>query len=278
MLVAANALNARASGSGPETVVLVHGFGSDQHVWDSYVYWMSRQCRVITYDLPFSGDADPAFFELRRHGGIEGNAQDLLDILHSFGVARCSLVGHSLGGLIGLYAAIERPQLIERLILLGTSGRYLDGPGYKGGLSQEQLEASFNIVAENFRAWAESYAPVATGRPLKDPSSLTFLGSLLRTRADISIAMARPIFLGDYRAHVKQCTTPVVLLQTKEDPSVPMEAALALQQCLKGSVLEIIDTTGHLPHLSAPEAVADALRRHLPCLQEQPNSRSLKLS
>jgi sigma-B regulation protein RsbQ len=179
--------------------------------------------------------------------------------------------------LIGLYAAIERPALFERLILLGTSGRYLDGPGYKGGLSQEQLDASFNVVAENFRAWAESYTPVATGRPLKDPSSLTFLGSLLRTRADISVAMARPIFLGDYREHVKQCTTPVVLLQTKEDPSVPMEAALSLQQCLKNSTLEIIDTIGHLPHLSAPEAVADALRRHLPCLLDQPKARAQKL-
>jgi sigma-B regulation protein RsbQ len=275
MLVSKDALNARMAGRGPDVLVLVHGFGSDQRVWDSYVPWLSRHCRVITYDLPFSGDADPAYFELRRHGTIDGNAQDLLDILNSFGVERCSLMGHSLGGLIGLFAAIERPKLFDQLILLGTSGRYLDGPGYKGGLTQEQLDASFAVVAENFRAWAESYAPVATGRPLKDPTSLTFLGSLLRTRPDITVAMARPIFLGDYREHVKQCTTPVLLLQTREDPSVPMEAALSLQQCLKNSTLEIIDTIGHLPHLSAAEAVADALRRHLPCFQERPKIRLL---
>ena len=129
MLVTQNALNAQAMGKGSDVVVLVHGFGSDQRVWDSYVPWLSRYCRVIVYDLPFSGDADPAYFEVRRHGSIDGNAQDLLDILHSFGVERCSLIGHSLGGLIGLFAAIERPHLFEQLILLGTSGRYLDGPG-----------------------------------------------------------------------------------------------------------------------------------------------------
>jgi pimeloyl-ACP methyl ester carboxylesterase len=276
MLVTKDALNARSIGKGPDVLVFIHGFGSDQSVWASYIPWLSQQHRLILYDLPFSGNADPAFFELRRHGGLDGHVQDLFDILQSFSVKRCTLIGHSLGGLIGLFAAIERPALFEQLILLGTSARYMDGPGYKGGFNQEMLEGMFAAVVENFRGWAEAYAPGATGKPLEDPASQTFLASVLRTRPDIAIAMARPIFLGDYREQVKQCTAPVVLLQTKEDPAVPLEAALALQQCLKHSTLEIIKTTGHLPHLSAPEAVMAALRRHLPRLQDPQKGRSYR--
>jgi sigma-B regulation protein RsbQ len=275
MPVAKNALNPHVSGRGPDVLVLVHGFGSDQSVWNTYLPWLSRHYRVITYDLPFAGGADPTFFKLSRHGGIEGHVQDLFDILRSFSVERCSFIGHSLGGLIGLFAAIDRPEMFERLILLGASARYIDGPDYKGGFNPEMLESMFETVAQNFRGWAESYAPAAVGKPIEDPVSQTFLDSLMRTRPDIAIAMARPIFLGDYREHVKQCTVPVVLLQSKEDHAVPIEAARALQQCLQRCTLEIINTTGHMPHLSAPYVVAAALRRHLPAMREPLRDRSL---
>src|SRR4051812_37150991 len=191
MMVAAEALNAHATGDRPDVLVLVHGFGSDQSIWAPYLPWLSQHYRVISYDLPFAGSADPAFFELRRHESIDGHARDLLEILQSFGVERCSLVGHSLGGLIGIFAAIERPSLFERLILIGTSGRYLDGPDYKGGFNAAMLEAMFEIVAVNFRGWAMSFAPSATRKPLEDPASQTFLVSLLRIKPDITLAMAR---------------------------------------------------------------------------------------
>jgi len=241
--------------------------GTDQSIWDAYVPWLSQYYRVITYDLPFAGGVDPAFFNLSRHSTLEGHVQDLLDILREHAAERCSLIGHSLGGLIGIFAAIARPDLIDRLILIATSARYLDGPGYKGGLDIPALDLMVAAVAANFRSWAESFAPVATGKPLSDPTAQTFLASLLRTRPDVAIAMMRPILLGDYREQVKRCTTPAVILQTEEDHAVPLQAAMWLNQCLKGSTLEIIKTIGHLPHLSAPDAVADAFHRHLPRLR-----------
>lgn len=274
MLVTIDALNARVTGAGPDVLVLIHGFGSDQSIWAPYVPWLAQQYRVIAYDLPFSGDADPAFFALDRHGVIDGHAQDLIDILQSFGVSRCSLVGHSLGGLIGIFAAVQRPDLFEKLILLGTSGRYLDGPGYKGGFNAAMLETMFDTVAANFRGWALSYAPSATGKPLEDPECQTFLHSLLRIRPDVTLAMARSIFLGDYRDQARRCKTPAVILQTEEDEAVPLEAAHSLQACLKGSVLEILKAKGHLPHLNAPDEVRAALERHLPRLRPVQRGRS----
>jgi sigma-B regulation protein RsbQ len=93
-------------------------------------------------------------------------------------------------------------------------------------------------------------------------------------RPDIAVAVMRPILLGDFREQIKQCRVPAVLLQTEEDFFVPMDAARTLQRSLPGSVLEIIPTSGHLPHLSAPDAVADAFRRHLPRLAAPEIARS----
>jgi pimeloyl-ACP methyl ester carboxylesterase len=265
-MFARDALNARSTGAASDTLVLLHGLGTDQTIWDGYRPWLSSYYRVLTYDLPFASGADPAFFDLRRHGELDGHAYDLLEILRAEKVASCSFIGHSVGGLIGIFAAIERPELFERLILLGASACYLNENGYNGGLDVADIDGMFTAVAENFRDWAVSFAPIATARPLEDPASQTFLASLLRTRPDIAVAMMRPILLGDHRDQIRKCKTPAVILQTEDDYAVPMDAALSLQQCLRGSRLEVIKTVGHLPHLSAPDAVADAFRRHLPRL------------
>jgi len=260
------ALNTRVVGSGPDTLVLLHGFGSDQSVWDAYLPWLAQHYRVISYDLPFAGSADPSSFELSRHGSVDGHVPDLLQILRAYGIGRCFLVGHSFGGLIGIFAGTERPDLFERLILIGVSARYLDEPDYKGGFDMPGLDQMFAAVAANFRGWAESFAPIVAGKPFEDPAAQTFLASLLRTRPDIAVAMAQSIFLGDYRPQVRRCTTPAIILQTEDDPAVPLEAALWLQRHLRGSELEIIPTAGHLPHISAPDAMREALSRHLPRL------------
>lgn len=53
------------------------------------------------------------------------------------------------------------------------------------------------------------------------------------------------------------------ILQTRQDPAVTFEAAEFLRDHLTDSVLEILDASGHLPHLSAPDTVIAALARHL---------------
>jgi sigma-B regulation protein RsbQ len=57
---------------------------------------------------------------------------------------------------------------------------------------------------------------------------------------------------------------PTVILQTTVDRAVPMAAAEFLRAHIPGSVLDILDAEGHLPHLTAPDVVGAALRRHLP--------------
>ena len=267
MQATANALNAQVTGTG-DALVLIHGFGSDQNVWVDYVPWLARRYRVITYDLPFAGATAPGFFDARRHTNPDGHVQDLVDVLRSFDVQNCSVIGHSMGGLIGLLAAVDHPAIFRKLILIGTSARYLDDTGYHGGLDTAALEALFEALATNFRTWAESAVPALVGRPSSDPASQTFLDSLLRTRPDTALAMVRPLLLGDYREALTACRVPTAILQTEDDPFVPIEAALVLQQCLKGSSLDILKASGHLPHLSAPEEVRAALSRHLPRLQD----------
>lgn len=259
-------LNVRSLGSGSETLVLAHGFGSNQEVWRGFIPAL-RRYHVVLYDLAGSSAADPRYFDARRHGDLEAHADDLIAILDELRLDHCTIVGHSVSGVIALLAAIRRPDLFRKLILLGTSARYTDDVGYHGGLDPAGIDAMLAAVATNFREMAFATAPRMFCKPLEHPATQTFLGSLLRMEPDRVVTMARAIFLSDYRDRLDQCTVPAAIIQTEHDPSVPLEAAQYLHAHLKHSSFEIIPAQGHHPHLTAPEIFAAALQRHLPLME-----------
>src|ERR1700744_3200993 len=113
------ALNVRSYGTGHQAVVLAHGFGLDQSTWTHYLPVLWRY-RVIVFDLAGSGSADREYFDARRHAELEGHADDLIRLLADIGVRRCTYVGHSVGGMIGVLAAIRFPALFQKLILAGS--------------------------------------------------------------------------------------------------------------------------------------------------------------
>jgi pimeloyl-ACP methyl ester carboxylesterase len=259
-------MNARIEGDAEDTIVLAHGFGSDQSVWDRIVPPLKARMRVVRFDLACSGSAAPEAFDLRRHSTLGGYAEDILDVVRDLGIERFVFVGHSMSAIAGLMAAIERPQKFERLVLIGASPRYVSEPGYEGGFGQSDLTAVFEAIATDFKSWAKQFAPIIVARPPEDSSARSFTESMRRMRPDIALAAWQAVVKTDVRDRLAACRVPTVLLQTARDPSVPTAAAEYLHSHIPGSTLEIVDTEGHLPHLTSPDLVLAALRRHIPQL------------
>lgn len=117
-----DALNVRVVGSGEKTVVLAHGFGTDQSAWQRILPYLPHY-RVVLYDLVCAGSVNPEYFDFRRYTTLDSYVDDLLLILDTLGVDRCSYVGHSVSAMIGILAAIKRPELFTKLILIGASPR-----------------------------------------------------------------------------------------------------------------------------------------------------------
>ena len=113
-------LGSGGSGDDQTVVVLGHGFGSDQSVWKYIVpRLLQSNYRVILYDLMGSGATTNAAQEFR----FERYTDDLLAILDELGIGSCVYVGHSMSAMIGCLAAVERPQLFHKLVLLSASPR-----------------------------------------------------------------------------------------------------------------------------------------------------------
>ena len=123
MGVAEDAHNVKVLGSGEKTVVLGHGFGTDQSLWKHLVPHLVDEYRVVLYDNMGAGTTNPDYFDFERYASLEGYAYDLLAILEELQIQSCIFVGHSLSSMTGAIASIFRPDLFEKLIMIAASPR-----------------------------------------------------------------------------------------------------------------------------------------------------------
>ncbi|KAG2553990.1 strigolactone esterase D14-like [Panicum virgatum] len=256
-------LNVRVVGSGERVVVLSHGFGTDQSAWSRVLPYLTRDHRVVLYDLVCAGSVNPEHFDFRRYDTLDSYVDDLLAILDALRIPRCAFVGHSVSAMIGILASIRRPELFAKLILIGASPRFLNDNDYHGGFELPEIQQVFDAMAANYSAWATGYAPLAVGADV--PAAVQeFSRTLFNMRPDISLHVCRTVFNTDLRGVLGMVRAPCVVVQTTRDVSVPASVAAYLKAHLGGrTTVEFLQTEGHLPHLSAPGLLAQVLRRAL---------------
>lgn len=254
-------LNVRMVGAGCRVLVLSHGFGTDQSAWNRVLPYFLRDYRVVLYDLVCAGSVNPDHFDFHRYTTLDAYVDDLLDILDALHIDRCFFVGHSVSAMIGIIAAIRRPELFLKLILVGASPRFLNDGDYHGGFEREEFEKVFAAMEANYEAWVQGFAPLAVGADV--PAAVReFSRTLFNMRPDISLFVSRTVVNSDLRGVLGLVRTPCVVVQTAKDVSVPASVAAYLKAHLGGrTTIELLPIEGHLPHLSSPAVLVQVLRR-----------------
>ena len=101
--------------SGPReapALILMHGFGSSLHTWEAWAQGLSGQWRVIRLDLPGAGLTGP---DPTRDYRDERAEQILLALMDRLGLARASLIGHSMGGRLAWRFAADHPDRVAEM-------------------------------------------------------------------------------------------------------------------------------------------------------------------
>ncbi|KAL4582189.1 hypothetical protein LXL04_006731 [Taraxacum kok-saghyz] len=123
MGVVEQAHNVKILGSGNQTIVLAHGFGTDQSVWKHLVPHLVDDYKVVLYDNMGAGTTNPEYFDFDRYATLEGFAYDVIGILEELRVSSCIYVGHSVSAMIGAVASITRPDLFSKILMISASPR-----------------------------------------------------------------------------------------------------------------------------------------------------------
>lgn len=246
------------------TLVYGHGFGCNKDMWSRVTPAFTPAYRQVLFDYVGSGESDASTFDPVRYGRLQGYVDDLLEVCDALALSGdLTFVGHSISCSIGILAAIRRPQLFSRLILLGPSPCFLnDEADYRGGFERQDLEGLLELMAHNYMGWAKQFAPVVSAA---DESAVTtqLSDSFCSTDPLMARTFAQATFLSDIRPALPSCPVPSLILHHQRDALVPGAVADYLHKALADSRLEILDVSGHCAHMSHPELVSAAMHRYL---------------
>jgi len=115
------------SGSGP-SLVLCHGYTGSHQDWMFQVPVLAPKYQVVTIDHRGHGTSDaPSSADAYS---IPTLRDDLYALLNYLDIARCCLVGHSMGGLVALQLALDQPHVVSSLVLVDTTSGPVNIPGH----------------------------------------------------------------------------------------------------------------------------------------------------
>lgn len=249
--------------SAGKTLLFLHGFGTDQTAWQKIIPAFEATHRIILMDNMGAGQSAKDCFSKHRYLTLSGYAQDLIDVCQALELKDVVFVGHSAGGMIGVLAAIQRPEFFSRMILIGASPRYMNDDGYQGGFTKADIDAIYQAVTLGFAAWAAGFAAYAMGNPERPELAKHFAATIQDLDKNHALTALCAIFQSDHRQDAARLNKPTLLIQSQADMAVPLAVAEYLNQHIEASQLVVINATGHLPHISAPSEVIDAIQQFI---------------
>lgn len=257
-------------GSGSRPLVLVHGFTGSRRDFKWRFDALAKLGYCIALDLRGHGEStntgDAASYTL------DTLADDLLGFLAAIGIERCDLLGHSMGGMAVLRAALVRPDRIASLILMNTSARSPDGlpRGLIELAGRVAIEAGSLRIAEVMRAraadpetdrsaadrrleqeWGDAYWTAWRYPNFRSLDPVAY-GTLGLSMLDQTPLLER---LGEIRL-----PTTVIVGSGDANFGAP---AHELAAGIPGARLVEIPEAGHQPQLENPEAWVAAIAAHL---------------
>lgn len=242
-------------------LLLAHGFGTDQGMWQRILPRLTERHRVVLFDHVGSGRSDPKAYSGERYSTLDAYTEDLVDICEGLRLHDVTIIGHSVGAMMAIAAAARNPSLVASVILMAASPSYMDRAedGYDGGFSREDLDELFESLDANYLVWAARMAPVFMGQPQRPDLGAELQHKFERTNPQTAREFARVAFLSDVRHLLGEVSVPALIMQCSEDIVAPMHIGVYMHERLQRGTLVNMKAKGHFPQVSAPEETADVM-------------------
>jgi pimeloyl-ACP methyl ester carboxylesterase len=248
-------------GSGPITVVLLHGFPFNRSMWGAQVAALEGTYRVVTPDLRGHGaSGDPGGSSY----GVDAMADDVLETLAVRGIeGPVVLGGLSMGGYVALSIASRAPGSLQGLMLLDTKATADTPEAAATRLELAQaMESTGNLDLVVRAMLPKLLSPTTRERnpELAGRVEAMMRGTKARSIAATSRGLAdRP----DRMANLPGITAPTLVLVGADDAVTPPDASQAMAAALPNATLAVIPDAGHLAPMEQPEAVNAAIQNFL---------------
>lgn len=250
---AAHHLHVRHAGSGSRKLLLLHGWAVSGRIWEPLIEnWPEGAGELLIPDLRGTGwSAKP-----REGYTLDDYVADIVHVIDELKLAELILVGHSMGGVIAMRVALERPQALKQLVLVS--------PVPPGGVPLSEGDVAYFRSLGGTRAGAEQVLGMMMTRK---PDAAAF-----ERAASTASTVAIEAFLGGFDAwrtanfadRVGAITTPTVVFGGElEQPLSPALLKEHVVSRIPGATFVPVPEVGHYPFVESPIEFARLLRASL---------------
>ena len=248
------------------TLLLIHGLAGNSLTWRGVMPGLAEEYSVLAPDLLGHGESAKPMGDY----SLGAFANGLRDLLAKLGINTVTVIGHSLGGGVAMQLAYQHPELVDRLVLIGSGGlgrevswilRLLSLPG------AEYLMPLFfpPMVVEG---------GTELGKAIHERGwSVPHIGEIWRAYASLSQAENRRAFVRTIRSVIDPggqtvdasdrlylaAAMPTLIIWGDRDGIIPVEHAHAAHAAIAHSRLEILEDCGHFPHVEEPDRLVEVI-------------------
>ncbi|MCF8238075.1 MAG: alpha/beta hydrolase [Saprospiraceae bacterium] len=253
-------------GSGPVSVVLLHGFCEDRRVFEQVMPLLDQ--KNFTWflpDLPGFGDAvNLGLLEL----SITGYADQVRDWILDNNKGSVIMAGHSMGGYVALEFASHYAQQLNGVILMHSQMR-ADSPEKRKSRDDQIKFLKKNGLSKYARKLIPSLYTAEFREANPDLIRLWIQRACLYNDQGVSLAIQAMRDRKDHTQTVRELDIPVGFIAGAKDPLIPKEASLEESHVAKVTSFHLLENAGHMGMLEDPEAFAQALQATVKQLSEQ---------
>jgi 2-succinyl-6-hydroxy-2,4-cyclohexadiene-1-carboxylate synthase len=260
-MAAMTTLATAAEGDG-RRIVLVHGFTQTRDCWS-----VPDPGRGIDLTAALALDFEVVRVDAPGHGGsrdIAASVEDSAALLAELGPA--VFVGYSMGARLALRCALDAPDAVRGLVLIGATA------GIEDDAARAERIAADEVLAERILSiGVDPFLDEWLAQPMFAglPSDAVCLGARRTNTAEglaTSLRLAGTGAMEPMWGRLAELTCPVLAITGQRDPRFGALAERIVSSTSGPSIHEVIPGAGHTAHLEQPAIVAGVLRRWLASL------------
>jgi non-heme chloroperoxidase len=220
-------------------LILLHGFTDSWHSYGHLLRKFPNKFRVIALSQRGHGNST----KTARTDHVGFFAADLAAFIREKNLGACTIVGHSLGGLITQQFALDYPELTRAVVIVASEASFADNQGITEFVGE--LKKLTDPVDPKF---AEGFQWSTIVKPLDSAMVDEFIGESMKVPAKVWNSVGHLLMTTDCTKNLHTIQAPALILWGDKDSICLWKGQQELNHGLQNSKLVVYKGTGHALH------------------------------
>lgn len=229
-----------------QVLIPLHGLTDSSRSWSLSLPELAKDYHVFVLDQRGHGDSDAWDGPYT----LSGFADDVISFMDALDIEKATIAGHSMGSFIAQYIAIEYPERISNLVLVGSADKTA-GNETLDWLWENIQQFQGKVDPAFLEEWTSTPTPV----------DAEFLARLKEETAAVPIhvwkSATHMLMTDDYSTRLSEIRTPTFIIWGEQDAVFPYEDQVRLQAAIPHAQFKSYPDVGHNIQWEIPQQIGE---------------------